>query len=183
MFAALVSEGVAILVVRGEDGVLRAFGDTCRHHDPYVVAERDAPRRHAAAAFACPFAGWPGGHRTGPGPVRPFPVAEGHGIVLARPGGAPLDAARSIPEATAEALDRLDLDRYECTAAVREVRPHAWHAVADELASPAGALTVAGHAVVVPGSGRPDGELELLRVFPIGDGRTVVDRRRYRVRA
>ena len=43
------------VVVRGNDGVLRAFMNTCRHRGaPLVERERDEPLR----AFVCPFHGW-----------------------------------------------------------------------------------------------------------------------------
>ena len=42
-------------VVRGEDGVLRAFLNTCRHRgSPLIVREKDEPLR----ALVCPFHGW-----------------------------------------------------------------------------------------------------------------------------
>ncbi len=42
-------------VVRGEDGVLRAFLNTCRHRGaPLIVRENDEPLR----ALVCPFHGW-----------------------------------------------------------------------------------------------------------------------------
>ena len=42
-------------VVRGEDGVLRAFLNTCRHRGaPLIVREKDEPLR----ALVCPFHGW-----------------------------------------------------------------------------------------------------------------------------
>ena len=42
-------------VVRGEDGVLRAFLNTCRHRGaPLILKEKDEPLR----ALVCPFHGW-----------------------------------------------------------------------------------------------------------------------------
>ena len=42
-------------VVRGKDGVLRAFLNTCRHRgSPLIVKEKDEPLR----ALVCPFHGW-----------------------------------------------------------------------------------------------------------------------------
>ena len=42
-------------VVRGEDGVLRAFHNTCRHRgSPLIIKENDEPLR----ALVCPFHGW-----------------------------------------------------------------------------------------------------------------------------
>ena len=48
---------IAVLVVRGEDGGLRAFTNTCRHDDPYVAAERKSPGQSTANAFTCPLRG------------------------------------------------------------------------------------------------------------------------------
>ena len=42
-------------VVRGEDGVLRAFLNTCRHRgSPLILREKDEPLR----ALVCPYHGW-----------------------------------------------------------------------------------------------------------------------------
>jgi len=45
--------GVPVVVVRGDDGALRAFHNACRHRGAAVVC--GAGR---AAAFACPYHGW-----------------------------------------------------------------------------------------------------------------------------
>jgi Rieske 2Fe-2S protein len=185
MFVALVSRGVAALVVRGDDGVLRAFSGTCRHRDPMVVAERAGAGMSATSAFACPFAGWPGPH-AGTGPVRPLPVTQAHGVVLVRPrGDAPIASGESVDVETAAWLDRFALDHAECVAETRDVVTADWLAVVAELASRPRAGTVAAHAVFTAGAG--DGTLELDRVFALDSqvrgGRCVVDRRRYQLRA
>ena len=46
--------GEPIVVVRGEDGVVRGFFNVCRHHAAAVVTE---PQGHAAQ-FRCPYHGW-----------------------------------------------------------------------------------------------------------------------------
>jgi hypothetical protein len=185
MFAALVCRGVAALVVRGDDRVLRAFSGTCRHRDPLVVAERAGAGMSATAVLTCPFAGWPGPH-AGTGPVRPLPVAEAHGVVLVRPtGDAPIAAAEILDAEVVACLDGLRLDRAECVAGMRDVVTADWRAIVADLASRPRACTVAGHAVVA--AGLDDRTLELHRVFPLDDRtdgrRFVVDRRRYEVRA
>ena len=43
------------LVVRGEDGVVRAFHNLCRHRGSRVTAESSG---HCERAFMCPFHGW-----------------------------------------------------------------------------------------------------------------------------
>jgi len=46
--------GEPILVVRGEDGILRAFYNVCRHHAAAVVTEPQG----CAKNFRCPYHGW-----------------------------------------------------------------------------------------------------------------------------
>lgn len=46
--------GEPLVVVRGDDGQLRAFYNVCRHHAAAVVAE---PKGHAKQ-FRCPYHGW-----------------------------------------------------------------------------------------------------------------------------
>ena len=43
-----------LIVARGEDGVLRAFYNVCRHHAAAVVTERQG----CAKQFRCPYHGW-----------------------------------------------------------------------------------------------------------------------------
>ena len=45
--------GVALILVRGRDGVVRAFANTCRHRGSRLVAGRGRAR-----AFTCPYHGW-----------------------------------------------------------------------------------------------------------------------------
>lgn len=47
--------GASLFVVRGEDGVLRAFRNVCRHRGAPLVAE-DRPA--GCAPIACPYHGW-----------------------------------------------------------------------------------------------------------------------------
>ena len=46
--------GEPLVVVRGEDGVLRAFYNVCRHHAAAVVTEASGK----AKQFRCPYHGW-----------------------------------------------------------------------------------------------------------------------------
>jgi len=46
--------GEPIVVARGEDGVLRAFYNVCRHHAAAVVTEAQG----SAKQFRCPYHGW-----------------------------------------------------------------------------------------------------------------------------
>ena len=46
--------GEPIVVARGEDGVLRAFYNVCRHHAAAVVTEAQG----SAHQFRCPYHGW-----------------------------------------------------------------------------------------------------------------------------
>lgn len=101
---------VPILVVRGDDGVLRAFANVCRHRGARVVSGNG----HGAARFACPYHAWTydtagrltaipdefgfaGLDRAACGLVE-FPVAEKYGLVWVRlvPGGAALDPAEIV---------------------------------------------------------------------------------------
>jgi phenylpropionate dioxygenase-like ring-hydroxylating dioxygenase large terminal subunit len=43
------------LIVRGDDGVVRAFHNLCRHRGSRITAET---RGHCERAFVCPFHGW-----------------------------------------------------------------------------------------------------------------------------
>jgi len=46
--------GEPVVVARGEDGVLRAFYNVCRHHAAAVVTEAEG----CAKQFRCPYHGW-----------------------------------------------------------------------------------------------------------------------------
>src|SRR5713101_8466752 len=46
--------GEPIVLARGEDGVLRAFYNVCRHHAAAVVTEAQG----CAKQFRCPYHGW-----------------------------------------------------------------------------------------------------------------------------
>lgn len=179
MFATVVSGGITVLAVRGEDGELRAFTNTCRHAAPMVVAEREGPGQHAANAFTCPFADWPDAHSdadpAGWNAVRPLPVAEGHGLVLVRPGGgAPVDVDAAV-DPDPDWLDSLGLDAYRRDHTSRAVRAAPWRTVVAELRARPGARVVGPNAALIAG----EGTVELHRVFPLTPGECVVDVARY----
>ena len=178
--AALVTRGTTVLVVRGDDGVLRAFTNTCRHRHPLVVVERAGPGMVSTSAFTCPFAGWPEPHAD-PGSLRALTVAEAHGVVLVRPDGdGPIGVDAVVDAGTAHRLDDLGLEQFEYIGATRALEGRDPRAVVEELDSRPGTIVVADHAVVR----QVEGGLDLTRVFALAEsGDCVVDRRRYRLRA
>jgi phenylpropionate dioxygenase-like ring-hydroxylating dioxygenase large terminal subunit len=77
--------GRPVVAVRGQDGVVRAFQNVCRHRGMRV-----APERGCAKAFVCPYHGWT---YELSGRLRHVPHAEGFpGLDRDRHGLAPLDA-------------------------------------------------------------------------------------------
>jgi phenylpropionate dioxygenase-like ring-hydroxylating dioxygenase large terminal subunit len=122
-FVTLGVAGVPVLVVRGVDGVLRAFLNVCRHRGTELVGERGG----SARCFTCPYHAWTYDldgrligvtHAEGfPPDVRDarnlvaLPVAERHGFVwiCAQPGAA-LDPPRYLgglePDLAALELER-----------------------------------------------------------------------------
>lgn len=106
--------GPPILVVRGEDGVLRAFMNMCTHRGARLVSHCDASRR-----LLCPFHGWTfdlaGRLRSIPlaaafegvdaetRALLRVPLAERHGMVFVRPRPAARDEGGGR---------ELDLDEY-----------------------------------------------------------------------
>lgn len=124
-FVTLDSGGVPLVVVRGDDGVARAFVNACRH--------RAAPVAHGCGAtknFACPFHQWTyardgrllGRPRSMGGfdavdpatsALVPVPCGEGHGLVLVRPGGgAAVDVDAVLGAPVARDLDGFGLAGY-----------------------------------------------------------------------
>lgn len=77
--------GRPVVAVRGQDGVVRAFNNVCRHRGMRIVSEQGC-----AKAFVCPYHGWTYELN---GRLRHVPHAEGFpGLDQARHGLAPLDA-------------------------------------------------------------------------------------------
>jgi len=95
--------GVPLLLVRGQDGKLRAFANICRHRGAPVASGCGQAR-----VFACPYHGWtygldgklagipeaasfPSVDKASHG-LAPLPVGERHGMIFVRlMPGAPLD--------------------------------------------------------------------------------------------
>lgn len=97
--------GVPILIVRQEDGGIRAFINTCRHRGVELV---QGAAGHARRAFVCPYHAWTYGldgdlksvtHPDGFPDLdtrcrglAELPSAEGHGLIFVRPSpGDPID--------------------------------------------------------------------------------------------
>lgn len=87
--------GVPLLLVRGQDGKLRAFANICRHRGAPVASGCGQAR-----VFACPYHGWtygldgklagipeaasfPGVDKASHG-LAPLPAGEGHGMIFVR---------------------------------------------------------------------------------------------------
>lgn len=102
---------VPVLVVRGEDGYVRAFLNVCRHRGSRVAEGRGHPGR----VFKCPYHAWAydiNGHLLGQPSARnafdgvapaatgliPLAAAEEGGIVFVRPvaGGGPIDVGEEL---------------------------------------------------------------------------------------
>ena len=101
--------GVPILTVRGRDGKLRAFLNTCRHRGAKV-----ADGCGEARSFRCPYHAWVYGDD---GLLRAVPDAEAFpGIMERRPGLTPLPLAEKygmvwvLPTPAADGSADLDID-------------------------------------------------------------------------
>ena len=113
------------IVVRGDDGVLRAFMNTCRHRGATLV---DRESDEALRSFVCPFHGWTygldGRLRSVPRSfafpcldkndhgLKEVPVSESMGLVWLHPkNGGDFDSADYLG-AFAEDIENFELDRY-----------------------------------------------------------------------
>jgi phenylpropionate dioxygenase-like ring-hydroxylating dioxygenase large terminal subunit len=121
-FRAIDVDGLAILVVRQDDGTLRAFHNVCRHRGTQVVNEASGCRRR----FSCVYHAWtygtdgsllsmpvseafPSVDRSKSGLVQ-VPVGERHGMVWLGPiTGPAVDLDEFIGE-VGPVLDQLGLD-------------------------------------------------------------------------
>src|SRR5580692_8324622 len=106
-YLATEAAGVPLLLVRGEDAVVRGFLNICRHRGGRVASGRGRPGR----AFKCPYHSWAydlNGELLGQPLARdafdsldrrefgllPVPVSERFGLIFARIGSnAPIDVA------------------------------------------------------------------------------------------
>lgn len=120
--------GPSIVVMRGKDGVARAFLNMCTHRGAKLVEEVEPFSGHRAR-LTCPFHAWtfdPAGKLVGQPSKASFadcdigarnllevPCAEYLGMIFVRPGGgAPIDAAAHIG-GFADVLEALELPRAE----------------------------------------------------------------------
>lgn len=120
------SAGPSILVMRGRDGVARAFLNMCTHRGAKLIEESE-PWRGRAPRVTCPFHAWTfdatgrligqpsaasfAGCESGARNLVELPCAEHLGLIFVRPGGgAPIDAAAHLG-AFADLLAMLELDR------------------------------------------------------------------------
>jgi phenylpropionate dioxygenase-like ring-hydroxylating dioxygenase large terminal subunit len=125
-YVATEAAGVPLLLVRGEDGEVRAFLNICRHRGGRVASGRGRPGR----AFKCPYHSWAydlNGDLLGQPLARdafdgldrdvlgllPVPVAERFGLILARVGGGStsIDVEAELSGLGPEIAD-LGLDQY-----------------------------------------------------------------------
>jgi len=108
-YIARIAAGTPLIVVRGDDGVVRAFRNACRHRGTAVAKEGEGCKR----SFACPYHAWTYGLdgalesvpdrrncdgvcKAGNG-LAELPAAEKYGLVFVRPGGgAPIDVDRHL---------------------------------------------------------------------------------------
>ena len=143
-FVTLESGGVPIVVLRGADGVVRAFVNACRHRATQVAHGCGQVKN-----FVCPFHNWTyardgrliaqprsqGGFaslaKEALGLV-PVPVDEAHGVVFVRPGGGdPIDAAAVLGDAIGADLDGFDLAHLHVWARMRRVWTCNWKLILD----------------------------------------------------
>ncbi len=57
-FVAPAAKGPGVLVVRGEDGVLRAFHNLCTHRGVMLQPASEGDNAGTCASFRCPYHGW-----------------------------------------------------------------------------------------------------------------------------
>ena len=124
-YVSLTVGGVPLVVVRGEDGVLRAFRNVCRHRASSVVSGCGS----GATSLRCPFHAWTyrldgtllARPQAGEGfagtdeselSLVPVPVGEACGLVFVRPeGDDPVDASGLVGDA-AQDLDDFGVGGY-----------------------------------------------------------------------
>jgi phenylpropionate dioxygenase-like ring-hydroxylating dioxygenase large terminal subunit len=141
--------GAPVLVVRQEDGSLKAFSNVCRHRGAKVAIDPSGCTKR----FRCPYHAWTYG-RDGKLLSIPFgegfdgidyadfglielPVDERHGMVwaVATPGD-PLNIRELIGEEMDGELASFELDQFELVKEATYVEPMNWKVVADGFLDP-----------------------------------------------
>ena len=143
-FVTLSAGGVPIVVVRDDDGAVRAFVNACRHRAAQVVHGCGQAKN-----FACPFHNWTyardgrllGQPRSQDGfstvakntlGLVPVPVGEAHGLVFVRPGGTePIDVASVLGPEICRDLDRFALAGYRVWGRMRREWNCNWKLILD----------------------------------------------------
>lgn len=135
--------GLPILVVRGDDGAIRAFLNVCRHRGAPVAQGRG----HVAKRFVCPFHAWSydiGGRLASQSrpqafdgvdreqlALTPLPVAEAFGLIYVHPTpGEPLDIGGVLSGAERE-IAPFHLERYHHVETRSVTRAMNWKLVVD----------------------------------------------------
>lgn len=118
--------GPSIVVMRGKDGVVRAFLNMCTHRGAKLIEESEPWHGHKPR-LTCPFHAWTyDSHGAligqpskasfadcaiGARPLVELPCAEGHGLIFVRPGGGePIDLATHLGD-FAPVMEMLELHR------------------------------------------------------------------------
>jgi len=143
--------GAPILVVRQEDGGLKAFSNVCRHRGARIAGEPHGCAKHAR--FKCPYHAWTYGLD---GRLRSIPFGEGfdgidyaeHGLIelpvderhgfvwaIATPGE-PLDIKARLGEQMDAELSFFELDGFELVREATFDEPMNWKVVADGFLDP-----------------------------------------------
>jgi nitrite reductase/ring-hydroxylating ferredoxin subunit len=136
------ADGVPLVIVRGEDGLLRAMVNVCRHRGARLVEGRGAVYRRT---FVCPFHAWTydaNGRLLGQPMaadgfddidrdelcLRQWPVVERHGIVFA---GGDDEAVDALVRAASFELSPYDFGTYRHIETRSQTRPLNWKLVID----------------------------------------------------
>ena len=143
-FVTVDTGGVPLLLVRDDEGVVRAFVNACRHRATQV-----AHGCGSAKNFACPFHSWTyaldgrllGRPRSQGGfasvdaatlGLEAVPAGEAHGLVLVRAGGgAPVDVDAELGPEIARDLDSLGLAQHHVWGRVRREWRANWKLLLD----------------------------------------------------
>lgn len=141
--------GVPVVAVRQRDGSLRAFVNACRHRAATLLRGQGCTRR----SIVCPYHGWTYGldgrllarPRAEPGfddvprrelPLRPVAVAEAHGLVFARAGGAEPFGVEAALHGAEEELAGYGFERYCPIESRTQELPFNWKLVLDTFTEP-----------------------------------------------